>query len=507
MAWLNQLPSEILLQIIDYLPIHSIAALVQTSRGWHEFINQDHQDHIYHSKAGLPPASSRDIASFLERSPSFARYFDNVSTWKQLCKKQALLTRNWTSNRPVVRESLIHVHGDAIWRFRPDLKNRWFMSTSVIGGIAVTDMDTGQRLWHLPEDSVRQYAHLEYDKGWAVWDKEENALEIWKVVQSEGRRGQFEQVAILHHDCETRGFHLVYPTLCVVSTQGRAFVYDLSQEMPRLQTEFGIRTGAVGHLCQEEAAVMYSFGIKGYHFHSKETGSLLGILEPKTCTTHVCHIRHPLPAPEHKLSQVKDPPRPPYLPSPPTQDRLVRLELDSGPHSRHTADYLSPEDDEWGAGALFGKIMVGVSKSGRLIICSDWPEAIRSREGAAAVSTIIECEANLSTFYLGGWLSINHNRVLFEVGDSLYILTLPEDGMPFVHQPQPIFATPLSATDINIIPASWMGVFDDCIMSTFAVLCRRYERVDPTQDEDEGTYPIGTYIAKAIRVMSFAPDV
>ncbi|KAL9081361.1 MAG: hypothetical protein Q9157_000080 [Trypethelium eluteriae] len=368
-------------------------------------------------------------------------------------------------------------------------------------------MDTGQRLWHLPEDFVRPYAHLEYDKGWAVWDKGENALEIWKVVQSEGERGQFEQVAILHHDCETRGFHLRYPTLCVVSTQGQAFVYDLSQETSRLHTEFNIRTGAVGHLCQEDKAVMYSFGTEGYHFHSKETGGLLGILEPKTCTTHVCHIRHPLLTPGYKHAQVEDSPSPPYLPGPPTRDHLVRLELDSGPHSRHTADYLSPEDDEWGAGSLFGKIMVGVSKSGRVIICSDWPEAIRSRERAAAVSTIIECEANPSNFHLGGWLSINHNRVLFEVADSLYILTLPEDGMPFVHQPQPIFATPLSASQQHNIPASWMGVFDDCIMSTFALLCRRYERIDPTQSENEAIYHIRTYATKAIRVMSFTPDV
>ena len=504
---LAQLPSEIVLRIIDYLPVSSIVALTQTSRNWHLFIDQAHQDHIFHSKTEHPKAS-RDF-SFLSELPSFSNYYDDVSSWKQLCKKQTLLGRNWTCDLPTTRESFVHVFRSAVWRFRPDFKNRWFMSTSVSGGIYVTDMDTGERLWSLSIGYVRPYAHLEYDKGWAAWDRWGNSIELWKAIESGEERGHFKQVAIIPHDCETRGFHLVYPTLCVVSTESQGFVYDLSRGIPQLQTKLNIETEAGGHLCQEERAVMYSIGRKGYHFHSKETGALLGVLEPKYCTTHVCHIRHPQPPPGYHKRSTEDPPRPPYTLGAPTQNRLVRLELSAGPHSRHTADYLSPEDDEWGAGLLSGRLMVGLSKSGRLIVCPDWPEAIRSKARAAALCTIIECETDPSSFHAGGWLSIKNHRVLFEVSDRLYILTLPGDGVPFVHQPQPIFATPLSASIWLNTPASWMGVFDDCIMSTYALYTRGSgtNRTEVDEDGIELFYRNRPQAAKVIRVMSFAPEV
>ena len=504
---LAQLPSELVLKILDYLPLSSVVALIRVSRNWHHFIDQVHQDHVYYSKTEHPE-KGRDL-SFLQDCQSFLKFFDDVSSWKQLCKKQTLLRRNWTCNTPTTRESFVHVPGKVIWRFRPDFKNRWFMSTSVSGGIYVTDMDTGARLWGLSSHYVKPHAHLEYDEGWAVWDRWGNAIEVWRLIKSEGERGQFEQAAILSHDCEIRGFHLVYPSLCVVSSEGQGFVYDLSRKAPVLQTSLKIETDAVGHLCQQEKTVMYSIGTKGYHFHSTETGELLGILEPKYCTMNNCHIRHPMPPPGYSRRTVEGPPRPPYLLGPPTQNRLVRLHLDPGPHSRHTADEIVPESDEWGAGLLSGKLMVGVSEGGRVIICSNWPEAIRSRERAAALSTIIECETEPLNFRFGGWLSIKNHRVLFEVGDRIYILSLPEDGVPFVHQPQPIFATPLSASQPDNTPASWMGVFDDCIMSTYALSTRGFESVgNDAEDALIGLVRrIRPYETKVIRVLSFAPDL
>ena len=484
---LAHLPSEIVLRVIDYLPLPSIAALSRASKNWHHFINEVHQDHVYRLKADH--GNNRDF-SFLKDYQSFSKYFEDTSSWRQLCKKQTLLEKNWTSYKPTTRECFLDAGTEAIWRFRPDFKNRWFMCTSVRGGIRVIDMDTGERLWQL--DDVRPYAHLECDQGWAAWDRQGNAIELWRVIQSENSRGHFELVTVLPHDCETRGFHLVYPTLCVVATDGHAFVYDISEGLPRLQTKLDIETGAVGHLFQEEKAVMYSMGRKGYHFHSKETGELLGILEPKHCTTQIYHIRHPPPhsalyaqTSKEVLSSTPDL-------GPPTHDRLVCLELGPGPHSRHTSDYWSPEDDEWGAGLLSGKLMVGISRSGRIIVCSDWPQAIRSQVRAAAFSAIIECETDPTSFRLGGWLSFKNGRLMVEVDDQLYILTLPRDGMPFVHQPQPIFATPLSCSTRLNKPASWMGVFDDCIMATYAMY--RPNRTSANT-------------AKAIRVMSFAPDI
>ncbi|KAI9657083.1 MAG: hypothetical protein M1821_003249 [Bathelium mastoideum] len=489
------LPSEIVLKIIDYLPLPSIAALNRTSNAWHHFIEQTHQDRIYRSKADRPHAD-RDLA-FLSQSESFLRYFDDITSWKQLCKKQFLLKKNWICDSPIVRESKIHTTNDEIWRFRPDFKNRWVMSTFHQGGIRVTDMDNGEKLWHLPADAVRQYAHLEYDEGWAAWDRWGNGIEIWKASNVPAKRGHFERVAILPHDYEIRGFHLVYPTLCVVSHEARGFVYDISQGLPILQTKLDIEPGASGHLYQDGEAVMYSMGVLGYHFHSKKNGQLLGVLHPKDCTTQVHHIRHPQSGVSHSpASTIRETPL--VITSEPLQRQLVRLKLDSGPHSRHTADYVSQEDDEWGAGLLSGKIMVGVSRSGRVIVCSDWKEAIRSRECAAAVSTIIECEANPENFLLGGWLSFKHGRVIFEVDDRIYILTLPEDGVPFVHQPQPLFAAWLGPPERRNVSSSWMGVFDDCIMSTYA---------DYTYSDEPIYLRDVPFSTKMIRVLSFTPDI
>ncbi|KAI9697728.1 MAG: hypothetical protein M1820_007715 [Bogoriella megaspora] len=497
---LAQLPSEIVLRILDYLPPSSVARLTRASKNWHRFIDDAHQDQIYFSKTDRP-SKKRDL-NFLGGTQSFIRYYDGIKCWKELCKKQTLLKRNWASDQPWTQEAIVHVfpQSQAIWRFRPDFQNRLFLFTTMHGGIFVKDMDTGSILWSLA--AVRPFAHLEYDAGWAAWDRTGNAIEIWRLVRDSRTSTELRQIAILQHDCETRGFHLIYPTLCVVSVEGRAFVYDISHDPPKMQTKFGIEAGAVGHLCQDKTAVVFSLGLKGYHIHCKTSGALLGVLEPQYFATNIYHIRHPQSSNMSRMNKVYDSKTSPFPLSSSSQDRLVRLELGYGPHSRHTSDYLSPQDDEWGAGLISDKLMVGISKSGRLLICSNWPEAMRSRERAAAVSTIIECETDAENFHLGGWLSLNQGRVMFEVGDMIYLLSIPEDGIPFVHQTEPLLAMLASGTMPSVQlsePISWMGVFDDCVMATSLILAR-----DPRHVVQ---YPLdGTYEEKAIRVLSFAPS-
>ena len=291
-------PAEIVLRILDFAPISSVAALTRLTRIWHEFIDETHQDAIYSlSSKTSRPAGFRDL-SFLSESKSFAHYFENTSSWKDLCRRQTMLARNWNLKEPISRETVFQVGTSPVWRFRADFKRRIFLSTSEHGGLSVTDMDTGNLLWKLSDADVLPYAHLEYQDGTAVFDRPGNAVEVWKTDLEGQLRGDFRRIAILPHDCQVRGFQLSYDTLCIVSTQGRGFVYDMKTEVPRLKTQMKIEDDAVGHLDQDADGVMYCIGKKGYHVHDKASGTLLGTILPKHCKKFY-HIRHGAQIPDN----------------------------------------------------------------------------------------------------------------------------------------------------------------------------------------------------------------
>lgn len=175
---LRLLPAEIILHILEFAPPPSLASLTRVSKAWHQFIDEDHQDAIYSSPRKTEhPDGAKDF-SFLATGSNFSKYFEGVSSWKDLCKRQTLLARNWTAEKPETRESIVQVGRSRVWRFKPDFKRRFFLSTSHDGGFHVTDMDTGRIIWQLPSTEVRPFAHLEYQDGTAVWDRYGNALEV-----------------------------------------------------------------------------------------------------------------------------------------------------------------------------------------------------------------------------------------------------------------------------------------------------------------------------------------
>lgn len=172
------LPSEIILHVLEFAPPSTLASLTSVSKAWHQFIDVNHQDAIYSSPRKTDhPRGAKDFA-FLSAGSSFSKYFDGVSSWKDLCKRQTLLSRNWAAAKPETRESIVQVGRNRVWRFKPDFKRRFFLSTSHDGGFHVTDMDTGRIIWELPSAEVRPFAHLEYQDGTAVWDRYGNALEV-----------------------------------------------------------------------------------------------------------------------------------------------------------------------------------------------------------------------------------------------------------------------------------------------------------------------------------------
>jgi len=427
---LTCLPPEIMLRVLEYVPTAGLAVATRLSRAWNKFIDGTHQGAIYSmQKRTLHPEGTQGLR-FLSQRASFARYFDDVESWKELCKRQTLLARNWSAEQPVTCESVLQIGNDPVWRFRADFKRRFFVSTSQLGGVNVTDMDSGGLLWHLPADKVRPYAHLEYQDGTAVWDREGNSLEVWKTDLEGLSRGHFERVAILSHDCPTRGFQLSYNTLCVVSSKGQGFVYDMLSCPPEFKTHMRIAHDAVGHLDQDEDVVVYSIGTEGYHFYDKATGDFLGTLQPPWART-CFHIHHP--APPRGSAAINTPHGPTHTvfpPDAPSKDRLTPIEVVQGRLFYHEDEQQAPnaDDDDWGAGMLAGNTMVGVSRGGRVFVCSDWRRSLADRKHLMACSSLVETESEQANFDLGGWLSVKDNRVMFEVQDRVYVLALNEQG-------------------------------------------------------------------------------
>lgn len=356
-------------------------------------------------------------------------------------------------------------------------------------------------------------AHLEYDQesGTACWDRFGNAIEVWKADEVE--RGTFHRTGILEHDCETRGFQLSRfndkETLCVVSSEGKGFVWDLSVHPPQRQKVLGIENEAVGHLDQGEDTVCYSMGSRGYHVCSKTTGEMLGRLDPKDCRT-IYHIAHPPPQPTLSMGAPNHGPTAQVCPPQgPRKDRLTPLKLYNGPHPVPRSP-LAIENDEWGSGIISGNYMCGVSRGGRVFICTDFLGALADPARFASSTAILHTEGDGSTFELGGWLTLKNGRAAFEIIDNVYIFTLPGFGkLPEVGEMQrPIWTTPISSAQQLAVPVSFMGIYDDCIMYTYTTLGFRSpssrQRRDGQDNRSERTRAFPT---KAIRILSLAPDL
>ncbi|PYH47417.1 F-box protein [Aspergillus saccharolyticus JOP 1030-1] len=516
------LPPEIVLRILEFTPVSAIASLTAVSKAWHQFIDVTHQEAIYAAafKKNLPSGQS----SRLENT-TFSQLFEGALPCKDLCKRSALLARNWAESQPASQESVLQVGNEPVWRFRADFKRRIFISTSHAGGLYVTDMDTGVNLWRLPstldrdEDAVRPYAHLEYQDGMAVFDREGDALEVWQADLEGAQRGEFRRIAILDHDCQTRGFQLSYGTLCVVSTQGQGFVYDMTQRPPQLTTHLAIEQDAVGHLDQSQDAVIYSMGPRGYHAYDKRSGEFLGALRPSLCTEKY-HILSPVDGPSSPRATFagfaeavrSGPARSSYRKGPSRKDHLVPIEVGRGPLPTPTdPEHVRNGEDDWGAGMLHGDLFVGFSRAGRVFVCSNWRKALESDLSLAAHSDLIECESDGRSFDLGGWLSVRNHRVMFEIQERVYVVALNDnDRVQDVDCPARGSYSLITSSVAQIaVPVSFMALYDDAIMTTYTTLAWRQPLPDLPGviplPADQG--PARIFPSKAIRILSLAPNV
>ncbi|KAF2165322.1 hypothetical protein M409DRAFT_67191 [Zasmidium cellare ATCC 36951] len=513
---LAQLPSELILRIIEFTPTASLAALTRLNHSWNSFIDETHQEAIYSTPGRTyHPLGVRDFTSLKQDGRSFSKYYDNITSCKDLCRRQTLLSKNWSHERPLTKERIIRVGNDPIWRFRPDFQRRVILSTSHSGGLNVSDMDSGRLLWSLDRDVVRPFAHLEYADGIACWDCEWEGVEVWRI----GREGG-EKVKVLGHDVMTRGFQLSCFgdgegkkwCLCVVSSEGCGFVYEGLRGDLELTRRITIPTGAVGHLDQDESVVVYSMGNEGYWFYEKGSGENLGVLDPEQAGCEVFFARHPDKRPRRATALGMQDGM-----GKSARDRTTPLTVQAG--SFPGDDRVSLDEDEWGAGMLSGNLFVGVSRGGRLLVCPNWHKLCAEKNKKKNLIQIIDCDSDGSSFDLGGWLSVRDHRVMFEIQDLIYIIGLTDDDHVQASNPthqedegvllaRPSFTTATSIKPQLANPVSFMGLYEDCIMSTYTTLHYRWRR-----EEGEGGAPgplralNRIFQTKAVRVLSLAPEL
>ncbi|CAO1630467.1 unnamed protein product [Sympodiomycopsis kandeliae] len=430
-------PGEIALQICLEASIPALLRLEAVSKSWKEFLAK-HAAHIWsHKAAQLELVSAGDVAS--RPSANLSRpmvpaaqegrldpnqnelrkiiqgkwtsdldTWKGANTWKEYCRRECTLHDNLNSPVGEMCNRILNTHKVLVWRLRPDYESRLMICTAHNGGLWVYDMDTGELLWNRSVTEVGIYAHLEHSKGTLAYNPgHDDTIEIWRRADlvhpgdPTVKRGEFVKVGRLPHEKRLRGWHLLYPTLCVVSDQGRAWTYDVSTSPPSLITTFTLARGARGHLDQDETSVMFCMTQRGYHVYDKFTGEKLGELDPGSWKlydlqsgteqpSNVFHVGHPEVSASMDLEMARDG----DLIAHPDSDN-VTVDLRAGPLTSLDEAHPRPsriEDEEWGAGMLSGPYMVGVSRGGRVVILSDWKAVLKDRTKANEYASVIECQ-------------------------------------------------------------------------------------------------------------------
>ncbi|KAG9018287.1 hypothetical protein FRB90_011617 [Tulasnella sp. 427] len=72
-------------------------------------------------------------------------------------------------------EDLRDVH-----RFKVDEVERTVICTTGEGGLYVVSIDTDEVLWKLPEWYVTEFAHVEYDRGFIIFTRLDQGVEVWR---------------------------------------------------------------------------------------------------------------------------------------------------------------------------------------------------------------------------------------------------------------------------------------------------------------------------------------
>ena len=169
------LPTELTLKILSYLPFNSLSRLQSVCKSWSEFCSL-HENTIYRNAACLhtyipsPTMMLNELGSFYSK-----RALEDVETWKDLCtcsielhwtgvsistitdkvsgRKRIQIQRNWKGKGP---STLAEHKSTSQWSFivhriKVDELAGYIMMTFDKGGLLVTALNEDYILWSLPE--------------------------------------------------------------------------------------------------------------------------------------------------------------------------------------------------------------------------------------------------------------------------------------------------------------------------------------------------------------------
>ncbi|KAG9018288.1 hypothetical protein FRB90_011618 [Tulasnella sp. 427] len=193
--FLDELPPELILRILTYTPLQGIRSFDLTSNFCHSIVISN-ESVIYLAAAVLhgftrPPLNQQALSALLAElisQPDALGWLDDVTNWKEFCKRNLLREYAWRGLQPKDKESqqislrIINPHGRtlrAVHRFKVDEMERTVICSGERGGLAVASIDGGEILWQLSLAYVLPYAHVEFDQGFLTFTRR-GGIEIWR---------------------------------------------------------------------------------------------------------------------------------------------------------------------------------------------------------------------------------------------------------------------------------------------------------------------------------------
>ncbi|EST05594.1 Quinonprotein alcohol dehydrogenase-like superfamily [Kalmanozyma brasiliensis GHG001] len=220
------------------------------------------------------------------RSRNTTSYFDDCHTWRSLCCLLWRLDCNWSAKdttglertraaspspnaddteaersesetassdreeqpgssesdtKPYLlpRRRVLHekMCGTGVWRCKIDPEERTYIVTGQHGGIQVFDHTTETLLWHIARTATRANPHLEFSRGWMIFDRPGiGHFEVWRresLVPDLGRppdRGHYQRFAVLSSTRPIRAYRFQFPYLCAASQDGFILIWDVPQQ-------------------------------------------------------------------------------------------------------------------------------------------------------------------------------------------------------------------------------------------------------------------------------------
>ncbi|KZT05451.1 uncharacterized protein LAESUDRAFT_743961 [Laetiporus sulphureus 93-53] len=249
------LPVELLLNIVQYLPLQAIYQLRLVSKFWSSLIAEN-ESTVYRRAAVMHNYASSTDSTPSDVSISNTDYpFDRAGDWKSYCRQCLALDRNWAGLGTVATKLYCNSNSD-VHRIKIDEARGLLITSHRKGGIMITDLQTDELLWGLSVTYARAFAHIEYDNGFLIFDRFPEGKEVWRLTSdcqtseavctasppeesqqiafeeaerrfSRSRRGHFKPWALLRSHTPTTAFRFVYPTLSLIGIHS-VYIWDVS---------------------------------------------------------------------------------------------------------------------------------------------------------------------------------------------------------------------------------------------------------------------------------------